>query len=252
MPTAIKNNCPQDAANCPLYAAPLSNYMHNMGFDLYVDDSSTRAAMTCSFNSAQFCDWQRIDTAVYYRMNMGINDWQRPKFLQRSSDSTFVAFSQPARPQWTIPANTNGALPYGTHAGSTIILHYSGFGHLGGVPGACLDADTYAEVACTGNARFVPAFTIPDGTAVTIGSSTKYIRAMETEVRFGSAAGGVTSTSEGITFATTSDLPAAKSVASDRADTVDPSNPANDVYIGPFVASVFEGSPGVIHGAPQS
>ena len=67
--------------------------------------------------------------------------------------------------QWTIPANTNGALPYGTHAGSTIILHYSGFGHLGGVPGACLDADTYAEVACTGNARFVPAFTIPDGTA---------------------------------------------------------------------------------------
>ena len=79
--------------------------------------------------------------------------------------------------------------------GSQLTLQYNGFGELHGIPGACVNPRTNQEVPC-GEAqtedsqpvatRYVPKFSITDGTAISASGSTdsKFVKYLEREVRF--------------------------------------------------------------------
>ena len=68
-------------------------------------------------------------------------------------------------------------------------MQFSGFGELQGVPGHCVNPDTNAEVPCGQNLRWVPAFDIVDGTSVTGGGATYFVKFLECELRLGKLAG---------------------------------------------------------------
>jgi len=70
--------------------------------------------------------------------------------------------------------------------GNTVQLQFGGFGELQGVPGGCVNPDDNSAVSCDQNTRWVPAFDILDGTSVTDGSTSYFVRYLERELRLGS------------------------------------------------------------------
>lgn len=70
--------------------------------------------------------------------------------------------------------------------GNTVQLQFGGFGELQGIPGGCVNPDDNSAAACNQNTRWVPAFDILDGTAVSDGSTNFYVKFLERELRLGS------------------------------------------------------------------
>ena len=69
---------------------------------------------------------------------------------------------------------------------STFNLEYSGFGNLQGIPGHCIDWDTGEEVNCGPETRWIPKFSIEEGsevTAVSDGTTKYYVKPLEAERR---------------------------------------------------------------------
>lgn len=85
-----------------------------------------------------------------------------------------------------------GESQIGKYHGNQVALQFSGFGELQGVPGNCVNPDDNTPAQCGQNTRWVPAFDIVDGTAVTGNSQTYYVRFLEREKRLGKVdCGGV-------------------------------------------------------------
>jgi hypothetical protein len=82
---------------------------------------------------------------------------------------------------YTVP---NDPAAYGTWANKPIQLQFNGFGNVYGIPGACFDPQTNLPLDCnTPSARYVPAFAIPDGTALQLGAEAVLTRALNAELR---------------------------------------------------------------------
>ena len=123
---------------------------------------------------------------VYYTWTTGADQWNQSEWLTRTSDSTVVSFDPPQNVAYTVPTGS----AYGTWAGKTLQLQFSGFGNLQGIPGSCVDPSDNSPTDCsTANARYVPAFSIPDGATMTLNGTPLIVKSLDGEVRLGKIAG---------------------------------------------------------------
>lgn len=120
--------------------------------------SADRAALACG--ESQLCDSKTEDLDTYYVWETGPNPWNQFAGLKDGS-GTFITFDPPKNVDYTVPTGD----AYGAYAGRSLVLQYSGFGQLWGIPGHCVDARSNLPVDCGNgdqrNTRYVPAFSIP-------------------------------------------------------------------------------------------
>jgi hypothetical protein len=167
----------------------------------------------------------------YYTYQTGTNQWNQSMWLTANGGSV-VSFDPPQSASFTVPSGT----AYGSWAGKLVQLQFNGFGNLGGIPGNCVDPQTNAPANCDPSTRFVPAFALPDGSELTLGSQAVLTKALDSELRLASLNCGTFSTPT-----TPPDLPTAL-----------PNNPtvaSDSTYIGS--APAITGSPSVIDGVLQ-
>lgn len=157
-------------------------YQHGFQSGRLVDDAGL-ASLRCAANggsgSSHYCP-NRIDSVdTIYVWETGPNSWN--KFSGLRSGTSYVQFDPPLALQYTVPSS--GVAD--AYANSTLVLQYNGFGELHGIPGKCVTPMTNAEVPCNndGSTRWVAAFVIPEGTALSDGSQTYYVKPLEQELR---------------------------------------------------------------------
>jgi hypothetical protein len=180
--------------------------------------------------------------AYYYTWQTGTNQWSQSLWLTKASDNSVVPFDAPQNIAYTVPSGT----AYGTYAGKSILLQFNGFGNLSGIPGYCVDPVTNATVSCTQNARYVPMFSIPDGTTMTLPSTPStaamplIVKALDAEVRLRNlgASGSSPCASMSLNAMT---LPSG--------GTHDPSSSSDSEYLGTM--PTVTGAPKVIDGVVQ-
>ena len=126
----------------------------------------------------------------YYTWQTGADQWNQSEWLTKTSDSSVVSFDPPQNVAYTVPTGS----AYGTWAGKTLQLQFSGFGNLQGIPGGCVDPSDNSPADCgTPNVRYVPDFSIPDGATMSLTSTTPatplIVKSLDSEVRLGKIAG---------------------------------------------------------------
>jgi hypothetical protein len=131
------------------------------------------------------CVQEPANPTVYYTWQTGPNQWSQSLWLTKASDSSVVQLDAPQNIPYVVPTGT----AYGTYAGKSILLQFNGFGNLFGIPGYCVDPVTNATVDCTPNARYVPMFSIANGTTMTLPAASGtaavplIVKALDAEVR---------------------------------------------------------------------
>ena len=173
----------------------LANKMHSnfqwgyMSGPLF--DSTIIDFMACNLDgnlNPDTCGWLAwTELYEYYTWETGSNDWNQ-----------FIALEDPLVPgsvltfdppllvsyvhEWD-PINKPGVT-------STFYLDYSGFGNLNGIPGKCVDLDTGAEIPCGPDSRWVPQFSIPEGSEVFDAAApiSYFVKPLEMEQRMAEAA----------------------------------------------------------------
>jgi len=120
--------------------------------------------------------------ASYYTYQTGPNQWNQTSWL--TAGGVPVAFDPPQNIAFTVPSDAAFIALYGSAwAGKPIQLQFNGFGNLYGIPGDCVDPQTNLPAPCSSSARYVPAFALADGTALTLGSQAVLVRALDDELR---------------------------------------------------------------------
>ncbi len=153
---------------------------------------------------------------TYYQWTTSGNNWDKLAILNDVSNMP-VRFDPPLNVSFTVPAT--GA-QYGTFVGANVVLQYSGFGDLWGIPSTCIDIASNSP--CTfgtggttnNNQRWTPQFSIPAGASVTVATTqgavtagTSYlVKALDKEVRLANVNISNCST---LTVATSAGLPVA-------------------------------------------
>lgn len=136
---------------------------------------------------------------TYYTWITSTNSWDQLSILKDAAGAS-VKFEAPLGVEYVVPANNAGTTkPYGDFAGSTMMLDYSGFGELWGVPWGCIDLATnlacdFATLTAGATAMpstwsFKPVFSIPLDSTVTYTpaggtATTYYVKPLMEEVRF--------------------------------------------------------------------
>jgi hypothetical protein len=147
-----------------------------------------------------YCSALIEQASVIYQWETGPNQWN--KYFGANG----ITIDPPK--QLTLNALYTGGNPSGTnnikgaqaanYDGNKVQLQYSGFGELQGIPGNCVDPDTNQSAQCGQSTRWVPAFDMVDGTAVTDSTPTNYfVKYLERELRLGTVSCGLAS---GLTF----------------------------------------------------
>lgn len=126
------------------------------------------------------CGWKAWSVLPeFYTWETGPNQWNQFTALQG------VKFDPPLQVAFTYPSTATGVNSAATDAkysGGKFYLEYSGFGQLWGIPGKCIDMDTGVSATCGPNTRWVPEFTIPEGSTVSDGNS-YLVKPLEKEQR---------------------------------------------------------------------
>jgi len=214
------------------------------GVHMDLMDTAELASLECGHDASKYCEYKIREQTTFYTFTVGLQEWNSLAFLM-DSNSQVVQFSKGFRPTYTVPANTNGNEPYGDLAGANLALDYHGFGELHGIPGYCVDMETNERSdSCSGNSRYVERFSISDGETVDVGGTTYWVRALESEIRFKKAT--QTNAALGISLGDVANLPAAMVLTGD--DPLDPRDPSNTNYAGPYAGTEFETQPCVHHG----
>jgi len=217
-------------------SAPLSDPMFQGGVNsgrLFTTDLGT-ATNSCPAGVA-FCEPSPSPSTpfTYYTYQTGANQWNQAMWL--TNNGNVVNFDPPVQVSYTVPTG----VAYGSWATKVIQLQFNGFGNLYGIPGNCVDPSTNATVPCTPSTRYVPAFSLADGTSLTIGTHAVLTRALDSELRLGSINCGTAGLST--VGVTTAQLP-----------TASPNNPtisSDPTYIG--TAPSIVSAPAVIDGVLQ-
>ena len=128
-----------------------------------VDTPLTNANCPQGVPSGTVC--QPANPTTYYTWQTGPNQWNQSLWL--TSGGQVVPFDPPQNIAYTVPSGS----AYGTYAGVPILLQFNGFGNLSGIPGSCVNPTNNTPVDCsTSGASYVPMFSIPDGTTMTLPS----------------------------------------------------------------------------------
>jgi hypothetical protein len=191
----------------------------------------------CSPGSGTYCDYKINDADVYYQWETGAESHNQFAAV-KDSNGQFVAFDAPLQVNFQVPTGA----AYGEFAGQNMVLQYGGFGDLWGLPGVCVSRDTNATVACDGqNARYVPAFVIPDDTVkgrVSSGGQNYLVKWLEREIRFAK---------KPLSSCTVAQLQAPVGVVLPTSALLkNPASVNSDVYVG--VKPTVTAAPRVIHG----
>jgi hypothetical protein len=102
---------------------------------------------------------------TYYTWQTGPNQWNQSLWL--TAAGAIVPFDPPQNIHYTVPTGS----AYGSYSGLPILLQFNGFGNLQGIPGACVNPiDNTVEDCSTNGASYVPAFSIPDGSTMSLPS----------------------------------------------------------------------------------
>jgi hypothetical protein len=166
-----------------------------------------------------FCSYLADQLATIYQWETGPNQWNKffgatgvsispPKTLTLDAVATFT--SHVADAGNNIAGSAEDQLS--KYNGNKVQLQFSGFGELQGIPGGCVDPDTNQPVQCgngsgSGKARWVPAFDIKDGSTVSDGSHSYFVKFLEREMRLSKVNCGSVSGSLNLNTAGTLQLP---------------------------------------------
>jgi hypothetical protein len=174
---------------------------------------------------------------TFYTWQTGPQQWNQSLWL--TVGTSVVAFDAPQNIAYTVPTGA----AYGSYAGLPILLQFNGFGNLSGIPGSCVNPVNNVAVDCSiPNVRFVPSFSIPDGTTVTLPNPATplIIKALSAELRLknlGDSASSACST-----------MPLVAQLLP-TGGTHDPSSSADSEYLG--TKPTVTGAPQVIDGVVQ-
>jgi hypothetical protein len=145
-------------------------------------------ALKCSWDQTgnSTCGWQAwSELSEFYTWETGPNNWNQFSAL-KDTQGTILKFEQPLQVQY-VHAQTNSQKPDYKYNGVKFQLEYDGFGELNGIPGKCVDLNTGLPADCSqggDTTRWVPEFTIPEGSTVTYNNSTTYyVKPLEVEQR---------------------------------------------------------------------
>lgn len=151
-------------------------------------EASCNSDGTANSSGDYLCPWLLDAATVVYQWETGPKAWNQ--YMGLSTGGTTVTFDPPTIIPFTL-STTNTNLVSGSNLlGSTVNLQYAGFGDLHGIPGACVNPATNAEINCGDSlggglqVRYVPKFSITDGTSLTVNSSIKWMKYLDREVRF--------------------------------------------------------------------
>lgn len=111
-------------------------------------DWQNGANQTCAFDI-----WSEFD--VFYTYETGTQPWNQ--FTTLKDGANFISFDKPIRVRYD---RTLGL------TSTSYFLNYEGFGDLHGIPGQCVNPETGESASCDENSRYVPEFSIPEGTTV--------------------------------------------------------------------------------------
>jgi hypothetical protein len=156
-----------------------------------------------------------------------------------TSGSTVVPFDAPQNIAFTVPTGA----AYGSFSGLPILLQFNGFGNLYGVPGYCVNPVNNVTVDCsTPNSRYVPMFSIPDGTVIMRPSPAAplILKALNAEVRLKNLGASASTACSTMTLST---------ATPPSGGTHDPSSSTDSEYLGPM--PVVTAAPKVIDGVVQ-
>ena len=147
---------------------------------LFEPTTQNLAQVACDWDSTKTCGWQGwSNLSIFYTWETGANEWNHLTALK--SGSQYKKFDPPVNVEYTHTGNG--------YTNAKFYLDYSGFGDLHGIPGKCVDMDTGSDVDCgsqTGEIRWVPEFSIANGSVVTdaSNSSVEYlVKGLEKEQR---------------------------------------------------------------------
>ncbi len=172
-------------------------------FDLTAVDSASgksyQQLLACDWDANQTCGWKAWSVLpVFYTWETGPNSWNQFT-AAKGGDGNFVQFDPPWQVVFTYPTSgTNGVNPSAVdskYSGTKFYLQYNGFGDLQGIPGKCVDpasGNTVLDCSQPGM-RWVPEFTIPADSTVTVGSSSYLVKPLEIEERMVKSPGMCTS-----------------------------------------------------------
>ena len=128
-----------------------------------VDTPLTNANCPQGMPGSTVC--QPANPTTYYTWQTGPNQWNQSLWL--TSGGKVVPFDPPQNIAYTVPTGA----AYGSYAGLPILLQFNGFGNLGGIPGSCVNPTDNTPMDCnTNGASYVPMFSIPDGTTMSLPS----------------------------------------------------------------------------------
>jgi hypothetical protein len=154
-----------------------------------VDSALTNA--NCPMGMAFSTVCEPANPATYYTWQTGPNQWNQSLWL--TTGGNVVPFDPPQNIAYAVPSGS----AYGSYAGLPILLQFNGFGNLNGIPGSCINPiDNSAEDCSTSGASYVPMFSIPDGTTMTLpglsGSTTTplIVKALNGEILLNSLGSG--------------------------------------------------------------
>jgi hypothetical protein len=114
----------------------------------------------------------------FYTWETGPNEWNKFTALVNPDDSSILKFDPPLQVSYLHTWDDLST--------STFNLEYSGFGNLQGIPGKCIDWDSGDEIECGEGTRWIPQFSISEGSEVTDvsdGTTLYYVKALEKEQR---------------------------------------------------------------------
>lgn len=128
-----------------------------------VDSALSNANCLMGMASGTICD--PANPATYYTWQTGPNQWNQSLWL--ATGGTVVPFDPPQNIAYTVATGS----AYGSYSGLPILLQFNGFGNLNGIPGSCINPiNNSVEDCSTSGASYVPMFSIPDGTTMTLPS----------------------------------------------------------------------------------
>ncbi|MFZ2652012.1 MAG: hypothetical protein WA210_18090 [Burkholderiaceae bacterium] len=164
---------------------PFSGGLNSGAMLAQADLADVRCDVNGTPNSAgaRICPGLADRATVTYEWETGPNHWNH------YFGAAGVTIDPPKQLAFAAHAGNIRAVDTAKYEGTTVQLQFSGFGELQGVPGQCVNPDTNAEVPCGQNVRWVPAFDILDGSSVTSGASTYYVKYLERELRLAKLTG---------------------------------------------------------------
>lgn len=163
----------------------------------YATDTSASGPLVCDWTGPNgvksICGWKAwSELGTFYTWETGTSAWNKFTAVKDAAGS-FVKFDPPWQATYIHKQSDQTAYDYKYNL-SKFFLQYSGFGDLQGIPGKCVNPETGQTVTdCSKQGlRWVPEFSIPADSTVTVGSTQYLVKPLDMEQRMRVKSSGCT------------------------------------------------------------